>query len=320
MDYLVSVIVPVHNTADYLPKCVESIQKQSLKAIEIILVENNSTDNSAALCDRYAASDERIKVLHLEEANASKARNSGLAVASAACIGFVDSDDYIEPTMYEELWNAMRQYGVDIAYANFQTEYLDGKIVCGEQNTGKVLVRTSMDVLRDMMVDKLNCSSCTKLYKRSVFSSRLFPEDNLYEDRIVMHHWVLKAGNLAWIDRTFYHYVERSSSTCHTVTPLNRYHYFKAEFSRIRFLDEQPVFTGYELQEARNRLIRICFFTFCEYVNLVKPACFQKQISEMRGMLKQLLKYPPAEMERMYRKRIKRIVYWWPFYYWRHFT
>lgn len=320
MDYLVSVIVPVHNTAAYLPKCVESIRKQSLKEIEIILVENNSTDDSAILCDQYAALDERIKVLHLAEANASKARNAGLAVASAACIGFVDSDDYIEPTMYEELWNAMCQYGVDIAYANFQTEYLDGQIACSELNTGKVLVRSSTDVLRDMMLDKLNCSSCTKLYKRSVFSSQLFPEDNMYEDRIVMHHWVLKAGKLVWIDRTFYHYVERSSSTCHNVTPLNRYHYFKAEFSRILFMEEQPLFAGDELLEARNRLIRICFYTFEEYVKLVKPACFQKQISEMRGMLKQLLKYPPKEIERLYRNRIKRIVYWWPFYYWRHFS
>ena len=93
MDCLVSVIVPVHNTVEYLPRCIDSIRNQSLKDIEIILVENQSNDGSAALCDEYMSFDSRVKVLHLPVANASIARNAGLDIASAPYVGFVDSDD-----------------------------------------------------------------------------------------------------------------------------------------------------------------------------------------------------------------------------------
>ena len=95
-NYLISVIVPVHNTVNYLRKCIESIRNQSLENIEIILVDNLSTDGSSEVCDEYASMDTRVKVIHLSVANASVARNAGIDVASAPYIGFIDSDDYID--------------------------------------------------------------------------------------------------------------------------------------------------------------------------------------------------------------------------------
>ena len=185
MDCLVSVIVPVHNTVEYLPRCIDSIRNQSLKDIEIILVENQSNDGSAALCDEYMSFDSRVKVLHLPVANASIARNAGLDIASAPYVGFVDSDDYIDYNMYEELFDVIKCHDVDIVYSNFQTEYLDGRIEGCGKNSGQIYIRSSLDVLRDMMWDKLNCSSCTKLFKRTVFSEYKFPENNIYEDWII---------------------------------------------------------------------------------------------------------------------------------------
>ena len=104
------------------------------------------------------------------------------------------------------------------------------------------------------------------------------------------------------------------------ITPLNRYHYFMAEFSRIEFIEKHLLFEGEELLEVRNRLIRICFFTFEEFVLLTKPRCFQKPIKHMRAKFKTLLKFPSRELEVFYRKRIRKIVYFWPIYYWRHFS
>lgn len=320
MDCLVSVIVPVHNTVEYLPRCIDSIRNQSLKDIEIILVENQSNDGSAALCDEYMSFDSRVKVLHLPVANASIARNAGLDIASAPYVGFVDSDDYIDYNMYEELFDVIKCHDVDIVYSNFQTEYLDGRIEGCDKNSGQIYICSSLDVLRDMMWDKLNCSSCTKLFKRTVFSEYKFPENNIYEDRIAMHMWILQCKQVAWVDKVFYHYVERSSSICHLITPLNRYHYFMAEFSRIEFIEKHLLFEGEELLEVRNRLIRICFFTFEEFVLLTKPRCFQKPIKHMRVKFKTLLKFPSRELEVFYRKRIRKIVYFWPIYYWRHFS
>lgn len=100
-QYSVSVIIPVHNTAPYLRRCIESVRNQTLKDIEIILVDNLSTDDSPSICDEYANIDSRVKVLHLDEAGLSIARNAGIEIATAPYIGFIDSDDYIEPTMYE---------------------------------------------------------------------------------------------------------------------------------------------------------------------------------------------------------------------------
>ena len=136
---------------------------------------------------------------------------------------------------------------------------MDGRIEGCDKNSGQIYIRSSLDVLRDMMWDKLNCSSCTKLFKRTVFSEYKFPENNIYEDRIAMHMWILQCKQVAWVDKVFYHYVERSSSICHLITPLNRYHYFMAEFSRIEFIEKHLLFEGEELLEVRNRLIRICF-------------------------------------------------------------
>lgn len=135
-----------------------------------------------------------------------------------------------------------------------------------------------------------------------------------------MHMWILQCKQVAWVDKVFYHYVERSSSLCHLITPLNRYHYFMAEFSRIEFIEKHLLFEGEELLEVRNRLIRICFFTFEEFVLLTKPRCFQKPIRHMRAKFKTLLKFPSRELEVFYRKRIRKIVYFWPIYYWRHFS
>ena len=118
-----------------------------MKDIEIILVENQSNDGSAALCDEYMSFDSRVKVLHLPVANASIARNAGLDIASAPYVGFVDSDDYIDYNMYEELFDVIKCHDVDIVYSNFQTEYLDGRIEGCGKNSGQIYIRSSLDVL-----------------------------------------------------------------------------------------------------------------------------------------------------------------------------
>ena len=158
----VSVIVPVHNTAQWLDRCVESVRAQTLRDIEIILVENRSTDASPELCDAYPAADARIRVLHLAEAGLSRARNAGLAVATAPYVGFVDSDDYIEPDMFRRLYDAAVESGAQIAY---------GDLIYEEEGTpqpaepaGPVTVRTPDEVLCDLLLERISASACTKLF------------------------------------------------------------------------------------------------------------------------------------------------------------
>ena len=317
----ISVIVPYYNSSIFLlRKCLFSLIAQTYKNIEIMVVIDGDTKNIDNLKEYFSSKDKRIRFVNITHGGVSVARNYGITHTDGKYIVFVDSDDYIDYNMYEELFDVIKCHDVDIVYSNFQTEYLDGRIEGCDKNSGQIYIRSSLDVLRDMMWDKLNCSSCTKLFKRTVFSEYKFPENNIYEDRIAMHMWILQCKQVAWVDKVFYHYVERSSSICHLITPLNRYHYFMAEFSRIEFIEKHLLFEGEELLEVRNRLIRICFFTFEEFVLLTKPRCFQKPIKHMRAKFKTLLKFPSRELEVFYRKRIRKIVYFWPIYYWRHFS
>jgi glycosyltransferase involved in cell wall biosynthesis len=125
---LISVIVPVYNTADYLDQCVESICNQTYRDLEIILVDDGSTDRSGEMCDDYARGDERIKVIHKENGGLSSARNAGLEAASGRYIGFVDSDDHILPEMYEAMVGKALSYGADIVQCAYHRESRDRRI------------------------------------------------------------------------------------------------------------------------------------------------------------------------------------------------
>ena len=316
---IVSVIIPVHNTADYLRKCVESVRDQSLKDIEIILVDNLSTDDSPAMCDAYAKLDSRIKVLHLPVADLSTARNAGIKEATSEYIGFIDSDDHISSTMYEEMVDALVRNQADMTYCNFCYEYPDMHTDSPYPNSGEVYLCSQREVLREMMQEKMSCSACTKLFKRELFDSFLFPEGVLYEDRAAMHQCILLCQRIAWIDKAFYFYVERQGSICHTVKPLNLYHHFLSEFARIQFIKEQALFEGKELYVELTRIINICFALFKQILSMTKVMYFREPIEDMRQKLKILLYLSKEEIEPRCYKRLRKIVYFWKPYYFFNF-
>lgn len=105
----VSVVVPIYNTEPYLERCMQSLLSQTLKDIEIILVDDGSPDCSPKMCDEYAQKDSRIKVIHKRNAGLGYARNSGLEIATGEYVAFIDSDDYIAPNMYEKLYNTAKK-------------------------------------------------------------------------------------------------------------------------------------------------------------------------------------------------------------------
>lgn len=115
METTISIIVPVYNIIEYLPRCVESLRKQTYDKIEILLVDDGSTDGTSALCDALAAEDVRIRVFHKQNGGSSSARNLGIQEATGEYLGFVDSDDYVEPDMYERLLQAIETTHLPIA-------------------------------------------------------------------------------------------------------------------------------------------------------------------------------------------------------------
>lgn len=320
-NYEVSIIVPVHNTAGYLRKCVDSLRNQTLKNIEIILVDNLSNDGSSEICDEYALMDSRIKVIHLSVAGLSIARNAGIDIATSAYIGFIDSDDYVDPDMYQEMLKAMIDFNAELAYCNLVLESDNKESNSPYLNSGQVFVSPVKNVLKEIMLEKISCSACTKLYRRELFNSIRFPEGKLYEDRLVMHEWVVLCKTIVCVDKPFYHYVERQSSICHTPDPLNRYQFFLAEYSRLFFVDHCPLLKGEDKVEVRRKIVWFSILLFKDVMRIAKPRKnFNPLFKDVKGKLKGLLMYSKEEIgERSY-KRVRNIVYFWPLYYLIHFA
>ena len=123
MEGKISVIVPIYNVEQYLRKCIDSIINQTYKNLEIILVDDGSWDNSPRICDEYAKRDNRIKVIHKKNGGLADARNTGLKMITGNYISFIDSDDYIEKTMYEKMIKVILKYNADIIECNLNYKY-----------------------------------------------------------------------------------------------------------------------------------------------------------------------------------------------------
>ena len=180
---LVSIIVPVYNIMEYLPRCVDSLRSQTCENIEILLVDDGSTDGTGELCDRLAAQDDRIKVLHKENGGSSSARNLGIAQARGEYLGFVDSDDYVDADMYERLYRAIEQTGMPVAQVGRDEIDKDGNIlpnICEPVTEQQVI--PSQDFLKELLMHRGDCSFCTKLLQKDLFAEEKFPIGALNED------------------------------------------------------------------------------------------------------------------------------------------
>ena len=184
---LISVIVPVYNVVDYLQRCVDSIRNQTYPNLEIILVDDGSTDKSGALAEKMAMEDRRIRVFHKENGGASSARNLGISMAEGDYIGFVDGDDYIEPKMYERLLDAALSEGLRMAQISRDEIDEHGNLmpdVCPPPE--ELTLMASRDFMRELLLHKGDCSFCTKLLHRSLIEEKRFPEGELNEDFYLM--------------------------------------------------------------------------------------------------------------------------------------
>lgn len=212
-EILLSIIVPVYNIEDCLERCVESIRRQTYRNLEILLVDDGSTDGSGVLCDRLGAGDERIRVFHKENGGSSSARNLGIKNARGAWLGFVDSDDWIDPGMYEKLLGAALQQGADIAQAS--RDEIDEKgnrrpDVCVPPR--EMVFCPAEDFLRELLLHRGDCSFCTKLVKRELFAGREFPEGKLNEDFYLLVDMLASVEGICILPEQMYHVFYRIGS------------------------------------------------------------------------------------------------------------
>lgn len=180
----ISIIVPVYNVEKYLQKCVDSILAQSFRDYELILVDDGATDASPSICDDYAEKDQRVKVIHKQNGGLSDARTAGINVASAPFLGFIDSDDYIAPDMYEQLYFDMIDGQADLAICGIYDIY-ENKDPKQLPEVRKVL--TPEQTLKMILDAKLiSVHAVNKLYRREIFSKIRYPVNVITEDAAVI--------------------------------------------------------------------------------------------------------------------------------------
>lgn len=236
----VSIIVPIYNVEDYAAECIKSLIEQNYVALEIILVDDGSTDSSGIICDEYAAKDKRITVIHKTNGERSSARNAGLDAASGEYITFVDGDDYLDACAVEELVGAIGES--DIICYNWKKIHSDGRTEncnLNQYGDGAVINGNSDSLKQRLLCDDELGSVCTKLFKSRIISDLRFDESMLYvEDQIFCCEALSRAQTIKFADKYYYNYIMRDSGIIRSYNP-RRFDYLSKfiDYLKIKGVD-----------------------------------------------------------------------------------
>lgn len=225
---LVSITVPVYNAKMFLEHTLESLANQTLTNIEILLVDDGSTDGSGVICDRMAQLDSRFKVFHKENGGSASARQVGLDNSSGLYYTVCDSDDWVESEMYEELYNKALAEDADIVLSDFYSNYSNG-----EQKISKPYKFVNQEqYLEDLMQGKASGITCSKLIRTDVFKKydvNYVPGINLGEDGMLLYKLLLHPLKIVQLNKAFYHYRRISGSSSYT-NSINMKTFKQAEY------------------------------------------------------------------------------------------
>lgn len=245
---MISVIVPIYNMEKYLARCLDSIVNQTYKDLEIILVDDGSTDNSRKICDEYAKKDKRIKVIHKSNQGVSAARNDGIDIAGGEYYAFVDSDDYVSSKMFERLYSNAVRYNADISVCDFVS-------TSGSEYSG-TLSDCVVDMNSDLALKHLYIDAdlgfvilCGKLFRKELFDGIRLPVGiKCAEDNYITYKLLYKAKNVVFEKSKLYMYFQRSDSETKTFDSSSAED-FKAFAEQMKFWKS----------ENRMDLHRMCF-------------------------------------------------------------
>ncbi|MBQ8658079.1 MAG: glycosyltransferase [Clostridia bacterium] len=223
MEDLISVIIPVHNVEKYLFECVDSVLKQTYQNLEILLIDDGSTDGSGNLCDEYAEKDSRIKVVHKENGGVSSARNVGLDLAKGEYITFIDSDDYVSGNYVQALYENLKENGSDLAFCKYAHKYENDMQNSKEHFPSKIIVDTSsVDFIkffsRFISLKNNIMGACWRiLFSREILRGLSFnTQIRIAEDLLFVLQVIKKAKTLSFINKELYFYRINKKSAVHT--------------------------------------------------------------------------------------------------------
>ena len=286
-----SIIIPCYGVEKYLDRCMKTIVNQTIKDIEIILVDDGSPDRVPQLCDEWAKKDSRIRVIHKQNGGLGFARNSGLDVATGEYVAFVDSDDYVDSSMYETLWNEACASNADVVFCGFKTEQRNG--IWKDSNEVSSRTEWKNEDVRNFMLDMIACAPYVKeerkfqmsvwhsIYRRSIIednSIRFHSEREVVSEDIPFQvDFLTKAKKVVYLPQTFYFYCLNGTSLTATFKP-EKYARFKALYrllnSQLSDMDETQLrtdrfFIGY----VRSYLLHLYATNFADKIQQVRKIC-----------------------------------------------
>lgn len=240
---MISIIVPVYNIEKYIEKCIRSILNQSFKKIEVILVDDGSTDGSLAICQQYSRLDERIKVITKENGGLSSARNEGIKQSTGEYIAFIDGDDFVHPQYIEKLYNTLSSFDADMSVCGIEIVDENGKIT-DKLSTGaiyKPYCPFTREKLSPIEVERryyteengfIFVVAWNKLYKRQIFENLLYDEGKIYEDEYLFSTLLRKCREISFVTDKLYFYVQRNNGITSKSKQRDKFQYISEIFYR----------------------------------------------------------------------------------------
>lgn len=221
---LISVIVPIYNVSKYLRRCLDSIASQTYENLEIILINDGSTDDSGKIAEEYAKKDKRARVIHQKNGGLSSARNAGLKIAHGEFVVFVDSDDYIDPGCIENLHDTAQKSDADIATCRFES-FSEDNLRLKRSPVSPKLVMAGRESAADLLTRSRPAYIWTSIFRRSLFTDNNieFPDGRTYEDLATRFRLEFFAKKVAYTNQRLYHYLMRRSSITGTKFSESRF-------------------------------------------------------------------------------------------------
>lgn len=262
MHDLVSIIVPVYNVAQYLDRCLDSLVMQTHPSIEILLVDDGSTDGSGALCDRWQKRDSRIRVFHKPNGGLSDARNHGLERASGEYVCFVDSDDWLDLGFVETMLCALADTGSDLVECDYLTTDELTPAPASAQTSHDYQLFVGKECFLRFLTNDFFVSVCNKLYRRSLLENQPFRKGVYHEDEFWTYRIFSRAQKICRLSYTGYYYYQRPGSIVHTKPSQKRLtDAFDAAKERMDFIEQHyPEYAsiGY------SKMMYTCMYLFNE--------------------------------------------------------
>lgn len=234
MNELISVIIPVYNVQAYLDAAIQSVLRQTYEELEIILIDDGSTDASGTLCNAYAALDRRIRVIHTPNEGLSKARNRGLDTATGSYVFFLDSDDYLEPDAIEQLYCNLTAHNADISVGSLRDVDENGTVIFDDALPlpAPVTLMDERSFWSFSLTKKTGVMVTSKLYKKSIWNTLRFPEGKIHEDDATLVRIMRQCDSIVCTNRICMNYRIRSGSIMQTA-------FSEKNLDKLQFLTER---------------------------------------------------------------------------------